>query len=337
MITIDANKTHPGVTIRLALTFSILKREPIKIINIKTENEKTGLTYEDFIYVKILEQIAGAESKGIEKASTEIEFIPKTLKNAPQINFRHPALVSVMLPYLLLLYHNTTQKISLTGPTNYENKLSVDYFQNVIIPLLKKINVAASIEITKRGYGEEPGKIILYTKESNRLRPFSMLEKGDLEHSVIYIHSYGHSESVNSYIIEGLKNTLTPKNILINDYKSTFVENREKHKGYGADVVLLYDNTVLGANVCSTKKQPSQLGKELADKIISLVARVTPLDTHAANMIIPFLAYYNLNAKIIYPKKDDYLDDCLYICETLLGTKYTKEEREKDIYLELNP
>jgi RNA 3'-terminal phosphate cyclase len=242
-----------------------------------------------------------------------------------------------MLPYLLLLYHNTTQKISLTGPTNYENKLTVDYFQTIIIPLLKKINVTTNIEITKRGYGEEPGKIILYTKESNKLKPFSMLEKGELDHSTIYVHSYGHNENVNEYIIEGLKNTLTPKNILINDYKSTFVENREKHKGYGADAVLIYDNTVLGANVSSTKKQPSQLGKELADKIISLITRDTPLDTHATNMIVPFLAYYELNGKIIYPKKDEYMDDCLYVCETILGTKYKKEEREKDIYLELNP
>ncbi len=336
MIIIDANRTHPGFTLRLALTFSTLKKEPIKIINIRSAADKPGLTYEDYIYVKIFEQIAGAESKGIEKGSTEIEFDPKTIKSAPQINFRHPALISVMLPYLLLLYHSTTQKISLTGPTNYENKLSGDYFQKVIIPLLKKINVNANIEITKRGYGEEPGKIILFTKESTKLKSFTMLEKGDLEHSIMYVHSYGHGESVNNYIIDGIKNTLTPKNILLNEYISTFVENREKHKGYGADIVLIYDNTVLGANVCSTKKQPSQLGKEMADKVISLVARDTPLDTHAANVIIPFLAYSGLNAKIIYPKKDDYLDDCLYVCETMLGTKSKKEEREKDILLEVN-
>jgi len=336
MITIDANRSHPGFTIRLALALATLNKTPITITNIRKEVEKPGLTYEDFIYVKILEQIAGADAKGIEKGSTEIIFEPKIIKTAQQINFKYPALVSVMLPYLLLMYHQTTQKISLSGPTNFENKLTVDYFQNVICPLLQKINVGARLEITKRGYAEDPGKIIFYVKETTKVKPLVLLEKGEFEHSKIHIHSYGHNESVNGYIIDGLKNTLTPKDIFINEYKSDFVENREKHKGYGADCVLLYENTVMGANVCSTKKQPTQLGKELADKIISLMARETPLDTHAANMIIPFLAYHKLNGKLLVPKKDEYLDDCLYVCETLLGTVSKKEEREKDILLEVN-
>lgn len=336
MITIDANRSHPGFTIRLALTLATLNKIPVTITNIRKEAEKPGLTYEDFIYVKILEQIAGATATGIDKGSTEIIFEPKIIKTAQQINFKHPALVSVMLPYLLLMYHQTTQKISLTGPTNFENKLTVDYFQNIICPLLQKINISARIDITKRGYAEDPGKIIFYIKESTKVKPMVLVEKGEFEHSKIFVHSYGHNESMNGYIIEGIKNTLVPKDIFINEYKSDFVENREKHKGYGVDCVLLYENTVLGANVCSTKKQPTQLGKELADKIISLLARETPLDTHAANMIIPFLAHHKLQGKMIVPKKEEYLEDCLYVCETLLETKYKKEEREKDILLEIN-
>jgi len=89
--------------------------------------------------------------------------------------------------------------------------------------------------------------------------------------------------------------------------------------------------------MCSTKKQPSQLGKELGDKIISMFVRDTPLDIHAGNIIVPFLAYHQKECKIIYPKKDKYMDDCLYVCETILGIKYKKEEREKDTYLELIP
>ena len=335
MIIIDATRNHPGFTLRLALSLATLKKVPVKVINIRLKDEKPGLTYEDFIYVKIIEQIADAKTTGLEKGSTEITFEPQRIKTAQQINFKYPALVSVMLPYLLLMYHQTTQKISLTGPTNFENKLSVDYFQNIIVPLLKKININTNIEITKRGYGEEPGKIIFYIKEATKIKCLTLLEKGDLEHSIIYVHSYGHNESVNNYIIDGIKNTLNPKNIFINEYNNNFVENREKHKGYGADVALIYETTVLGANVCSTKKQPTQLGKELADKIISLETRDTPLDTHAGNIILPFIAYHNLTCKFIYPKKDDYMDDCLYICETLLGTKFKKEEREKDILLEL--
>jgi len=335
MITIDANQNHSGFIIRLAMSLAILKKIQIKIINIRQKEKNPGLTYSDYIYAKILEQIAVAESKGIEKGSTEIIFNPKTIKTAHQIIFRAPAIISVMLPYLVLIYHQTTQKIGLLGPTNYENKLSVDYFWQVIIPLLKKINIHASIEIIKRGYYKEQGKIIFNVKASNRYKYLELLKKEELEHSTVYVHSYGYNENINNYIIDGLKKTLGQKNIIINEYKSNFVENREKHKGYGADAVLIYDSTVLGANVCSIKKQPTQLGKELADKIISMVTRSTPLDIHAGNIIVPFIAYHNLGCKIVYPKKDDYMDDCLYVCETILGTKYKKEEREKDIYLEL--
>ncbi|PIU22025.1 MAG: hypothetical protein COT14_03440 [Candidatus Diapherotrites archaeon CG08_land_8_20_14_0_20_30_16] len=337
MITIDAKRTHPGFILRLALSLAILEKKPITITNIRVENEKPGLTYEDFIYCKIFEQIAGTEVKGIEKGSTEMVFEPKTIRSAQQINFKFPALVTVMLPSLLLLYHQTTQKISLSGPTNYNDKISTDYFQNIVVELLHKVGIYAKLDITKRGYGDDTGKISLYTKEPTHVKYLELKEKGDLMHSFVLIHSYGHSEIINNYIIDGIKNALIQKNININEYKSEFVENREKRKGYGADAILIYENTILGTNVCSTTKQPSQLGKELGDKIASTISRDTPLDTHAGNIIIPFLAYHKQKCTIVYPKKDEYMDDCLYVCETILGTKYKKEEREKDILLELNP
>ena len=141
----------------------------------------------------------------MELGSTEIEFIPKTIKKANQINFKYPAHSTVMLPYLLLLYHDSDQKISLLGPTNNENKLSIDYFQNVIIPLLNKINIHARLEITKRGYNKDIGKSILYTKKTTRVNDLILLEKGELEHSSIKIHSYGYSEAINNYMEEGIK------------------------------------------------------------------------------------------------------------------------------------
>lgn len=334
MLTIDANKNHSGFSSRLAITLAILKKEDIKIENIRINDEEKGLTNEDVFYLTVLSQISNAKTKGITVGSTEVEFSPNTIKKANQINFKYPAHLTVMLPYLLLLYHDTDQKISLLGPTNNENKLSIDYFQNIIIPMLNKINIHARLEITKRGYNKDIGKSILYTKKTTKVNDFILLEKGELEHSSIKIHSYGYNETVNNYIEEGIKNTLLPKEIIIDEYISDFVENNSFNKGYGADAILIYENTILGTNVSSHKKQPTQLGKELADKVISIYTRDTPLDLNSSNMIIPFLVLHNKKFKIICPKKDTYLEDCLYICETLFGLKYTKEEREKDILLE---
>lgn len=334
MLTIDANKNHSGFTSRLAITLAILKKEAIKIENIRINNDEKGLNDEDVFYLTVLGQISDAKTKGIVKGSTEIEFCPNIIKKANQINFKYPAHLTVMLPYLLLLYHETDQKISLMGPTNNENKLSIDYFQNIIIPMLNKINIHAKLEITKRGYNKDLGKSILYTKKTCKVNDFKLLEKGELLQSIIKVHSYGHNENINEYILEGLKNTFGAKEIIINEYQNEFVENNDKNKGYGADAILIYENAVLGANVSSSKKQPTQLGKELADKVISIYTRETPLDLNSSNMIIPFLVLHNKKFKIICPKKDSYLEDCLYVCETLFGLKYTKEEREKDILLE---
>ncbi len=334
MFIIDANKNHSGFITRLSITLAILKKESIKVENIRINDENKGLNDEDVFYLTVLGQISQAETKGIARGSTEVEFIPKIIKKANQINFKYPAQLTVMLPYLLLLYHDSDQKISLMGPTNNENKLSIDYFQNIIIPMLSKINIHARLEITKRGYNKDVGKSILYTKKTTKVNNLDLLEKGDLLQSIIKVHSYGHNENINDYILDGIKNTLTPKEILINEYQNEFVENNEKHKGYGADAILIYENAILGANVSSHKKQPTQLGKELADKVISIYTRETPLDLNSSNMLIPFLVLHNKKFKIICPKKDSYLEDCLYICETLFDLKYNKEEREKDILIE---
>lgn len=336
MIQIDANKKHPGYTMRLALSLSILTQTPITIDNFRTTDENPGLNHCDHFYAKILEQIGGAETKGIEKNSTHVEFIPTTIKGGPQINMKAPSLTSTILPNLLLVYHNTNQNIAIIGPTHVEGKITVDYFKTVIMPLLKKININARIDVTKRGHGKDIGKINLHTKYSNNLKPLELIKKGDLERINLNVYSYGHNELQNSYILEGIRNTISKQNIIIKNITNNYVENREKLKGYGAEVEIVYDNVTIGADVCSSTKQPTQLGKELGDKIISLLARETPFDNHSANILVPFLAFHKLKFKIAYPKKDEYMDDCIYVCETLLGTKFKKEEREKDILLESN-
>lgn len=318
---------------RLATTLAICENKAIQVKNIRINDEKPGLTYEDTIYLEILKQISNAEVNGIKEGSTEYTFSPKIIRKAPLISFKYPSLLTVLLPYLFILYYNEDMNIGLLGPTNSENKLSADYFKNIICPMFSKIGLNFKIEITKRGYDKDQGKIILHIKKSSKIKNFELLEKGDLEHITIDIHSYGHKEIINEYILEGIKNTLNPKEIKVNEFLNTFVENRDKNKGFGADVIIRYENTLMGTNLSSSKKQPTQLGKELADKLISLYERETPLDLNCTNMILPILCKENKNFNMIVPKKDTRINDCLYICELFYNTKYNLEEREKDYLL----
>lgn len=339
MIELETNEKEPGYYIRLALSLSILTTTSIKINNIRINEEQPGLTKSDIMYIKVLSQICGGNLKDVDKGNASFSFEPTKINCQGQIiNLVFPALTPLFLPYLMLILHNTNHKLRINGPTNREKKITIDYIKEVICPLFNKINIKQRIDITKRGYYQDKGSIILTTKETKEIYPLELTKMQDIDRIFAIVHSYGHSDNVNSYMLEGAQKRLKLEELKINKFENIYVENREKYKGYGLDLFASYDDVVLGANYTSIKKQASQVGKEAADRLISTINKKLPLDKHATNIIIPALCFSKKPSTLLVPKDDEFINIAMDLCTKILKTEFKVTESEEDkMLLEIIP
>jgi len=341
MIELQASEKEPGYFIRLVLSLSILTKTPVKIDNIREKEEQKGLTKSDVMYIKLFSQMSNAKLKNVDKGKTSFTFEPSEEHPNCQtlvINLSFPALVPLFLPYLMFIYQNKNCKVRINGPTNREKKITIDYIKDVICPLLNEINVKQRIDITKRGYYQDSGSIILNTKETKEILPLELLKQGEIDRIRAIVHSYGYNDAINEYMLDGAQKRLKLENIKISAIENTHVENREKYKGYGIDLFAIHGNIVLGANYTSIKKQASQVGKEAADRLISTIARKLPLDKHASNIIIPFLCFAKGKSKLLVNKNDDFIAIGTDICTKMLGTEFKMTDVDEDkMILEIIP
>jgi|GEM_PF-3091319 len=334
-----ANEEEPGYYIRLCLALSVLSKQPVKITNIRQKPEEFGLTKSDFMYIKIFEQMSCAKTDNVNKNESYFYFDPSGFKcNGQILNISFPGLVSQFLPNIMLVLYNTTHKIRINGPTDKEKKITVDYIKHAIIPLLDKINIKQRIDITKRGYYQDMGSIILQTKETKDVYPIELTKTGEFDRIIAFVHSYGYGDIINKYMLEGAQNRLRQENLKINNVDDYFVENRERFKGYGIDLFAIYENTILGANYTSIKKHATQVGKESADRLLSTIKKGLPLDKHAANIIIPFLCLAKKQSTIIVPKNDIFISIATDLCNKFLGTEFEIEPiEETSVRIKIKP
>ena len=338
MLELDASESEPGYFIRLATSLAIIGKKPIKISNIRLNEENKGLSKSDVMYVKILAQLSNAKMKDLDRNKFSFTFEPGDLNTSGHIiNLSFPALTPLFLPYIMLIFYNTDHKIRINGPTNREGKITIDYIKEVILPLLDKINVKQRIDITKRGYFQDIGTIILNTREQKHIRTLNLTELGDFERIEATLHSYGYGDSINGYMLEGADKRLRQEMMKVNRHKSHFIENREKYKGYGIDLYAQYENAKIGANYTSIRKQATQVGKEAADRLISAINKNLPLDKHSSNIILPFLALSKGTSNIAVAKKDNFTDIAAELCNKILGTEFRFEEKDNKTYIEVIP
>ena len=335
MLELDCNKEHIGSFIRNALSLSIVSNIPVSIKNIRVEGEHKGLRKSDLMYITILSQLSNAKTENVILHSTNFTFTPNKLKtNGQLINLKFPALTPLFLPSLMFIFYNTSHKIRIVGPTNRENKITIDFVKRVLLYWLNKIGIKHKLDIVKRGYFQGLGSVILTTREMKDVLPLNITEVEDVDRITAIVYSYGHKEEINRFVLLGAKNRLRQFEYNLNKVDSICLENNEKYKGYGIDLFAEYDDlAVVGGNYTSISKNASQVGKEGTDRLIGVLKKKTPFDKQTANLIIPFLALSKKPSEILIPRKDEYLNIITDLCNKFLGTTFEFEEKENNNFL----
>lgn len=152
-----------GQIVRTALAISCILNLPIKIKNIRKGRTISGLKAQHLAILKILKKICDATFNEVTVGSTELQFVPKEIKNENLTEDVGTAgsialILQVLIPVVAICKKKL--KITIKGGTNVFWSPSIDYTQIILKELYERMGIKFSIKLIKRGYYPRGGGII---------------------------------------------------------------------------------------------------------------------------------------------------------------------------------
>lgn len=303
MITIDGSYGEGGGQIlRTAVALSALKKEPIKIINIRAKRPDPGIKAQHYIAIKSVKELCNAETTGLDVGSPTLTFIPGDVKGG-KYKFDIGTAGSIILVFqtciLASLKSNEPVTIKLTGGTDVKWAPTWDYFKNIFISLLKNLGISVDVNLIKRGYYPKGGgeaEITIYPNKDFR--------KLELEKEQIFSEVQGiiHISNLPEHISTRIRHSAI-KELLKYNLKADIKIEKTFSFSPGTGIVLWVksNDTILGATILGEKNLTAEeVGKKVVRDLLAEIESGANLDVHAFDQILPYLVISNKNESPTY-------------------------------------
>lgn len=285
-----------GQILRTSLALSSILNRPIFIKNIRAKRPKPGLKAQHFTGFKVMSEFTNALIDGLDLNSHEIKFIPRGFYPQDKIiDIKTAGSIGLLLQVILLpLTLKTDKKINLKikGGTHVMKAIPIDYYINLICPILKKIGVKINITLINQGYypkggGEVDVEIYAWPEKKH----FSLIERGEflmsrgISHASLELKKANVAERQMDSAYKILTDYFPDIEIEIKYFKSL-------SPGSGIVLWAEYENAILGADALGERGKPAEeVGREAAEKLLKEINSNACCDVHMADNLIPWLAF----------------------------------------------
>jgi RNA 3'-phosphate cyclase len=292
MLVIDGSKGEGGGQIlRTAVAMAALDQTPIKVINIRANRPKPGLSVQHVVAIKAVAELCDAETSELKVGAQKIDFFPKNIRGGEfNLEIGTAGSITLVLQACLLPALHSDRKIKLIvkGGTDVKWSPPIDYFNNVFLGLLKKMNVNIDVKVLKRGYYPEGGGIVEVNISGGQdLRSLHLPERGKVKQISGIVNITG----LPSHISDRIENSAISK---LSKFQkiNIFKDRRETgySKGTGITLWAETDHSVLGASTLGEHGLPAEkVGGSAADEMVRQIMGGGSVDHHAADQLVPYL------------------------------------------------
>ncbi|MCD6481069.1 MAG: RNA 3'-terminal phosphate cyclase [Thermoplasmata archaeon] len=289
MIEIDGGYGEGGGQIlRMSVAMAALTGKSIRIKNIRANRPTPGLKRQHMVAVEAVAKLCNAEVKGLEMGSTSLEFHPGELKGGEfELDVGTAGSITLVLQACLIpsIFAKGETRLLIRGGTDVKWAPPWDYFQNVILPMLKEMGVEVEAYLNSRGYYPAGGgEVEIFVKPCRMLHTPSF--SGDVEgvEGIVNISNLPVeiAERIRNAALEKLKENGMDADIIIEETSSA---------SPGTGIVLWTRGKHLGGDCLGERgKRAEQVGREAAEKIIAEIKSGADLDVHGVDNILPYMA-----------------------------------------------
>lgn len=280
-----------GAVLRISTALSAVTSKPVHITNIRSGRPKPGLMPQHLNAVKAVSNLSNATVTGLELGSTELSFYPGSLKGGNyRIDIGTAGSITLILQAFMIpaLFADSVVNITIVGGTDVRWSPSVDYFENITLPILRLMGYSARTHLLQRGHYPRGGGILeLEVEPLKKLKPLNISElKFD------FIKGISHAVNIPAHVAE--RQARTAEDILFNKgYESKIkIETSNTALGSGSGIFLWTNSLtpVSGSSIGEPGKRAEKVGSEAAEQILYHISRGSAVDKYMCDQIIPYMA-----------------------------------------------
>ncbi len=320
-----------GAILRTALSLSVASGKSFRIEDIRKNRDTPGLKNQHIHCIEVLQEFSDAETSELSKGAESLEFEPRGLrpKNV-YFDMKTAASITLVAQSLLLpaLLSGGRSKVVLEGGTNVPFSQPVDYFINVVSPMLERLGFGSvQAKIKRRGFYPKGGGKVEIVIESDKMfgepmESVDLVERGSplSSEAVVFATQDLESADVCQRARGGVKSVLPGVSVQMEYCRSPST-------GAGAVTWKEYSNTVLGSDCLGKKGLKSEkmgglAGEELKNEIDSEAV----VDKYLADQLIPFLGVAKGEFKT--SKITDHTLSNIYVAEKFLDAEFEVDKEE---------
>ena len=334
MIEIDGGqKSGSGTILRLAVALAAIRGEPLHIYNVRKNRPQPGLKPQHLEAVLTAAKLCDAELRGATLNSRELWFTPRKIRGGrfeAEIGTAGsiPMLLTAVLP--ICAFAESAVNLHITkGGTDVQHSPIINYLRFVLLPMLKRMGLDASLTVHRYGYYPKGnGEATLTTEPCKSLKP-------------LQLESFGNITS-----IAGLSvcTFLTDRKVAERQAKAA--SGLLMAKGYHASIEVLDDTSnplqkgssivlwtktdagvVLGADAIGELRKPSEaVGTEAAEKLLAEIQAKPTVDAHLADMLIPYVALAEGKSTYLTRMYSEHLEANVWLVEKMLNRRTTVQQ-----------
>ena len=330
MLKIDGSYGEGGGQIlRSALALSMVEGQEIKVYDIRAKRPNSGLSHQHLMAIKAASEISGAKTEGVEKGSTEIAFEPGEIEGGVyNFDIGTAGSVTLLLQALIPPAFEADEQIVLKvrGGTDVKWSPPYDYFENVFLELLRRMNGDIGSELLKRGHYPKGGGKVKVTINPSELKDISLSEGIDR------IEGRAFVSELPEHIAERMKKQLLKEFMELET--SISIKSYESASPGTGIVVWTRGGKVFGKGVLGEKGVPAEeVGEKAAKDLKKDIEAEVDLDPNAADQLIPFLALSDSEGSLTTRKLTGHLETNVWLVNRFLeeGIELVEKESEVEI------
>ena len=296
MIEIDGSIGEGGgQVLRTSLALAAVLGREVRIFNIRAGRAEPGLKAQHLTSATAVTQICGAASEGLKLGSTEFTFSPGGIRAGSfRFDVGTAGSITLVLQTLmpLLPFAPGPVELEITGGTDVKWSPPIDYVRFVVVPLLERMNVHASIFVSRRGHFPRGGGAVRFTTTpTSVLKNFLGVASGvvkaveGVSHSVQLPVSVAERQAVAATRIVEARNFPHPQ---------IRIEPTQSGSGPGSGIVIsahTSNGALLGGDSLGERGRPAEVvGEDAAGKLVEEMSSGAFLDRHMGDIIVPYAA-----------------------------------------------
>jgi RNA 3'-phosphate cyclase len=281
-----------GQLVRTAVALSALTGRPLRLHNVRASRARPGLAPQHHAAVRAVAALCDARCEGLELRASAFTFEPRSssVGRHLQVDVGTAGSVTLVLQALLpvLLAARGPSRVVVSGGTDVRMAPSWDYFCEVLLRLLGRMQVRVRASIARPGYYPRGGGEVALEVEPGVPAPLDLRQRP----SYWRIAGEAHIANLPVTIAERMRDAARAalgREAAI----ATRVLGRDEEAGTGGAITLWAESDagLLGASrVAERGVRAETLGAAVGQELAADIASGATLDVHAADQILVYLA-----------------------------------------------